>query len=125
MPNSIPLIKQFIAVIRMKPFENSREFIEGLAQIIIADLNLKVVDKVAHNFTPVGITFGFILSQSHLIMHTFPEDGVLHIDLVVCSDRKKEDFKSSLEKGLTGHEVYSIELKAIDLNRENGKLEEI
>ncbi|HGJ64455.1 TPA: hypothetical protein ENS27_03585 [bacterium] len=84
---SIPIIRQFVALVEMKPFNNSLEFVENLAEGFVSDLDLKVVKKMSHIFSPTGITLGYILSQSHLVIHTYPEDGVIHVDLAMCSDR--------------------------------------
>ena len=114
---STPMIKQFVALVETKPFDNSLEFVENLAESIVSDLGLKVVKKVTHVFSPTGITLGYILSQSHLVIHTYPEDGVIHVDLAMCSDRNEKEFENSLKHALTEHEVYSIEVKTIDFDK--------
>ena len=111
---STPIIKQFVALIRLKPFDNSLGFVENLAESIISDLNLKVIKKISHIFSPTGITLGYILSQSHLVIHTYPENGVVHIDLVMCTDRSKEEFENSLKNTLIKDEAYSIEIKKLE-----------
>lgn len=111
---STPIIKQFIALIKMEPFGNSLEFVEDLAESIISDLDLKVVKKVFHIFSPAGITLGYILSQSHLVIHTYPEDGVIHVDLAICGDRSEKEFENSLKYAIAKHKVYSIEVKTLD-----------
>lgn len=113
---SIPLIKQFVAVIKMDSFDNSLGFIEELSENIISDLDLKVVKKMSHTFTPVGITLGYILSQSHLLVHTYPESRVIHIDLVMCSERSEKEFENSLRYALSGHDVASISIKSVDFD---------
>lgn len=111
---STPIIKQFVALIRLKPFDNSLGFVENLAESLISDLNLKVIKKISHVFSPTGITLGYILSQSHLVIHTYPENGVIHIDLVMCTDRSKEEFENSLKNTLIKDEAYSIEIKKLE-----------
>jgi len=111
---STPIIKQFVALIRLKPFDNSLGFVENLAESLISDLNLKVIKKISHVFSPTGITLGYILSQSHLVIHTYPENGVIHIDLVMCTDRSQEEFENSLKNTLIKDEAYSIEIKKLE-----------
>lgn len=110
---SIQMIKQFVALVETRPFDNSLEFVENLAESIVSDLDLKVVKKMFHIFSPTGITFVYILSQSHLVIHTYPEDGVVHIDLAICSDRSKKEFENYLKHALAKHEVYSVEVKTL------------
>jgi S-adenosylmethionine decarboxylase len=109
------MIKQFVALVKMKPFDNSLDFVENLAESIVSDLGLKVVKKVSHIFSPTGITLGYILSQSHLVIHTYPENGLIHVDLAVCSNHSVKEFENSLKYALTAHEVYSVEVRKLDL----------
>ncbi len=113
---SIPLIKQFVALIKIKTFDNSLEFVEKLGSSIISDLDLKVVEKVSHTFIPVGITLGYILSQSHLVIHTYPESGIIHIDLTMCTNHNKKEFESSLRYALSDYQVTSIKVKVINFD---------
>jgi S-adenosylmethionine decarboxylase len=46
---------------------------------------LSVVESVIHAFDPYGITCVIILSQSHMIGHTWPEYDALVVDLFICS----------------------------------------
>jgi S-adenosylmethionine/arginine decarboxylase-like enzyme len=114
---SIPLIKQFVALIKLKSFDNSLKFVEDLADGVVSDLDLKVVKKISHIFSPTGITLSYILSQSHLVIHTYPEEGIIHVDLAMCSDRGEKEFASSLKYALSEHEVYSIEVKTVDFDK--------
>lgn len=113
---STPLIKQLVALVKVKPFDNSLESVEELAENIISDLDLKVVKKTSHIFSPTGITSAYILSQSHLVIHTYPEDGVIHVDLAICSDRSEEELKNSLKYTLSEREMHSIEVKTLEFD---------
>ena len=46
---------------------------------------LKVVDRKLTEFKGGGMTVSFILANSNLTVHTWPEYGSVHIDLVSCS----------------------------------------
>lgn len=48
-------------------------------------LNLHVVEEFWHKFEPQGFTQVFVLAESHLAIHAWPEIGYLHFDLVTCS----------------------------------------
>ncbi|MBN1263097.1 MAG: S-adenosylmethionine decarboxylase [Candidatus Pacebacteria bacterium] len=114
MDRSIPLIKHFVALIKMDPFDSSGRFIESLAQKVIGSLDLKVVQKFEHTFKPDGITLGFVLAQSHLVIHTWPESGTIHIDLVACSPIKEKKFKQALISFLDKQNIQLIEVKAVN-----------
>ncbi len=114
---STPLIKQFVVLIKLKSFDNSLKFAEDLADAIISDLDLKVVKKIFHIFSPTGITLSYILSQSHLVIHTYPQERIVHIDLAMCSDRSEKEFENSLKYALSECEIQSLEVKTVNFDR--------
>jgi S-adenosylmethionine decarboxylase proenzyme len=48
-----------------------------------------VVEALSHNFPGAGLTCVLILAESHAILHTWPESGIVHIDIFSCSTRLK------------------------------------
>ena len=58
--------------------------LEKSVEKLVSSLNLKVVKKDKYDFSPQGTTAFFILSSSHLAVHTWPENNYLHLDLVTC-----------------------------------------
>lgn len=52
-----------------------------------AKLQLTVVNRFFHTFNPLGLTCVYVLAESHLAVHTWPERGYLHIDLFTCSSQ--------------------------------------
>ncbi|WP_414039426.1 adenosylmethionine decarboxylase [Acidithiobacillus sp. M4-SHS-6] len=45
-----------------------------------------VVAEKFHRFSPVGITGVLVLAESHLSIHTWPEDGYCAIDAFTCGE---------------------------------------
>jgi len=113
---SIPIINQHIALIKLEFIDKSSSLIEEIAQNLITDLDLKVVKKISHTFHPTGSTFAYILSESHLLVHTWPELGVIHIDLVTCSHRDKKEFESSLKAAFSDQKIKSIEIESVSFD---------
>lgn len=113
---STPIANHYVALIKLKLDDESLGFIESLAQDLIADLDLKIVKKISHTFHPKGITLAFILSESHLLIHTWPEFGLIHIDLVTCSYRGEKEFESSLKAVFSEQKINSIEVKSINFD---------
>ena len=111
---SIPITNHYVALVRLKLADESLGFIESLAQDLVADLDLKIVKKISHTFHPKGITLALILSESHLLVHTWPELGLIHIDLVTCSYRDKKEFENSLKGVFSEQKVKSIEIKSVN-----------
>ena len=58
-----------------------------LKQIFARRLNrasFKVLDILEHHFQPYGYTCIFLLSESHLALHTFPEEQKTYVELSSC-----------------------------------------
>ena len=81
-------------------YENT---IVKLLDDIVKRFELNVVNKMTHQFSPFGVTGVYILSESHLSIHTFVEERKVAMDLYTCSkftqvdkliDYLKESFAS-------------------------------
>jgi S-adenosylmethionine decarboxylase proenzyme len=51
----------------------------------ILHLNLNVVNEAGHQFQPFGYTYAYVLSESHLTIHTYPEYKSCYIDIFCCN----------------------------------------
>ena len=69
---------------KLKLLEN----IKPLMEKIVQEFNLNVVQKCEHQFEkdnmPYGCTMMYLLSESHLSIHTFVEQGKMSLDLFTC-----------------------------------------
>ena len=52
----------------------------------ITKSNATLMDEIAIEFTPQGITAVCLLSESHLSIHTWPEKHYAAIDIFTCGD---------------------------------------
>lgn len=52
---------------------------------IVDEFKLNVVNKAIHQFKPFGVTAVYVLSESHLSIHTFVEEKKVSIDLYTCN----------------------------------------
>jgi S-adenosylmethionine decarboxylase len=48
-----------------------------------------IVHEVSHAFPGAGLTCVFILSESHAVLHTWPETGTVNIEIFSCTTRLK------------------------------------
>jgi len=84
--NNFPFFNHWVIKLIFQPEEIiNNDLVVKIAQNIIKNLNLEVVKQTEFQFSQQGLTKIFILSQSHLIFHTWPEKNALHIDLLTCS----------------------------------------
>ncbi len=53
----------------------------------LRDAGATIVQAVSHAFPGRGLTCVLILAESHAILHTWPENGRVNIDIFSCSSR--------------------------------------
>jgi len=46
-----------------------------------------VVGMLSHGFPGAGLTCVLILTESHAVIHTWPESGTVNVDIFSCSTR--------------------------------------
>ena len=65
-----------------------REDIKTFMDKIEEELKLKVVGECSYQFekdnNPYGVTMVYLLSESHLSIHTFVDEGKITLDLFTC-----------------------------------------
>lgn len=52
----------------------------------------QVLNFMEHHFSPQGYTAIWLLAESHLAVHTFPEDGRTYVELTSCHAGKQAQF---------------------------------
>lgn len=63
--------------------------VEGISLIldnVCNKHNYNVLARNGHAFSPVGATVLYLLSESHISIHTFPERGYAAVDIYTCRD---------------------------------------
>lgn len=65
---------------------NNKRTLICMCNFICDMYKLKVIDRKSHNFSPQGISIIFLLAESHISLHTWPELGKFSLDLFSCTD---------------------------------------
>jgi S-adenosylmethionine decarboxylase proenzyme len=52
---------------------------------IVHQLRLNVMSETGHQFSPMGYSYAYVLSESHFTIHTYPEYRSCYIDLFCCN----------------------------------------
>ena len=55
----------------------------ALREMVVA-LDVNLLDLRVYPFSPVGVTGIAIVSESHLVIHTWPEHGYAAVDIFTC-----------------------------------------
>lgn len=84
-----------------------------LCEEIIAQLELRVVgEPVWHQFPgPAGVTGLFLLTESHLTCHTYPERGIASFNLYCCRSRPAWGWEKRLRELLGACRVTVRQLR--------------
>ncbi len=59
-----------------------------------------IVQTVAHQFTPQGVSVVVVVEESHLSIHTWPEDGYAAVDFYTCGPCEPERAHAIIAEGL-------------------------
>ena len=59
--------------------------LQAATEVIVQRSGLQIMGRVFHQFEPAGATGLFLLAESHLAIHTWPEFAAVAIDLYVCN----------------------------------------
>lgn len=78
------------------------ETVRNLCEEVVADLGLRVVgEPVWHQFPqPGGVTGLYLLAESHLACHTFPETRIATFNLYCCRPRPAFEWEERLRASL-------------------------
>lgn len=47
---------------------------------------MTVLQATKHEFYPQGLTAAILLAESHLTIHTYPEEDIAYVDCFTCGD---------------------------------------
>lgn len=64
------------------------EISEGFAAVL-EGAGATILHAVSHTFPGAGLTCALLLTESHAILHTWPETGTVNLDIFSCSTRLK------------------------------------
>lgn len=66
---------------------------------LLAELELRTLGTLWHPFpTPGGVTGLYLLSESHLACHTYPEHGLATFNLYCCRPRPRWAWEENLRE---------------------------
>jgi S-adenosylmethionine decarboxylase proenzyme len=63
---------------------NDIESLKKILDIICKKYDFHILQKIEHKFEPQGSTVIYMLSESHISIHTFPEKKYMAFDIYTC-----------------------------------------
>lgn len=87
---------------------NNKQLIKIFNGLILMS-GLNVLNQCHHEFKPYGLTGLYLLSESHLSYHTWPEYNKICLDLFTCGDNiKYENVKKYLLQFFSDINIFEI-----------------
>lgn len=79
---------------------NNDEFMDWTLRSAVRKSNLTLLGTYMKKFQPQGVTGVAVLGESHVALHSWPENGQLFIDIATCSNK---DSANSVFKDILAH----------------------
>ena len=70
---------------------NSSICLKNMLKNICDKYNFQILQEVDYEFTPQGCSILFLLSESHISIHTFPERKHMSLDLYTCREYENDE----------------------------------
>jgi S-adenosylmethionine decarboxylase proenzyme len=70
---------------------NDIDKLKKIMDSICEKYDFNVLQKIEHQFEPHGISIIYLLSESHITIHTFPEKKYIAFDLYTCREYPNND----------------------------------
>ena len=79
---------------------NNCEELNLLLKKICLDNDFQILNENIHKFEPIGFSILYLLSESHLSVHTFPEKNHISFDIYTCRQYKDNKVYENIFKKL-------------------------
>ncbi len=67
---------------------NDERFLESMLQSAVGKARMSLLATLLKRFDPQGVTGVAVLGESHIAVHTWPEAGVIFVDIGTCSTQQ-------------------------------------
>ena len=68
-----------------------RETVEAILDEVVREARLTEEGRAYKQFEPYGVTGVVLLAESHLAIHTWPEHGLVNVDVFTCGEPEQAD----------------------------------
>ena len=67
------------------------DFLVNTLKAASEHMGSQIVKVISHKFSPTGITVFMILAETHMSIHTWPENKYAALDIFVCDNKIKPE----------------------------------
>lgn len=105
--NSVPKSTHILCDFKYSEYVDVEKCMDEAIEVIG---ELSVVDKFKHTFEPFGTSLVYILSESHISIHTWEEFNYISCDMYTCGDNSPIN---TLEFFLSNYELCDLKKQVI------------
>jgi len=91
---------------------NDTDGLNLILKNICNEHNFQILKEIQYVFTPIGCSIIFLLSESHISIHTFPEKNHMSFDIYTC--RQYKDNKDYLQ-------IYNYLINKLQASEDSSK----
>lgn len=95
--------------------ERTREVLLGAAR----EAGAEVIGEQFHRFSPAGYTGYVLLSESHIAVHSWVDEGLLTIDVFACRDKQSRVIAERICSALDFERRLVIEVRRGEEKRDD------
>ena len=77
---------------------SDKDYLKNTFEALLKRSNFNILSFTDYKFEPFGYTALWLLAESHLAVHTFPEQGKAYFELSSCNTDKSASFKNELRR---------------------------
>jgi len=93
--NAIKRTQQLLADLQGCAFDlRAKQSLKRAVKKLLARHSVRVLRYAAQEFPNDGMTLFYILAESHLAIHTWPEKSLVNIDLFLCNYSRNNNHKA-------------------------------
>ena len=78
--------------------ESETSLLKKSMHAILVKCDFEILGQIDHQFKPQGYTALWLLGESHLAIHTYPEHNTTYIELTSCACDKNQIFIDEIKK---------------------------
>jgi len=92
---------------------NDIDKLKTVMDSICEKYDFNILQKIEHTFDPQGISIIYLLSESHMTIHTFPEKKYIAFDLYTCREYPNNDVYNEIQNYITQEFKSDLEYPTI------------
>ncbi|RKY15626.1 MAG: adenosylmethionine decarboxylase [Planctomycetota bacterium] len=77
---------------------NDPDAVSSVLDRVTEVVQMTFLERVSHRFSPQGVSVVYLLAESHIAVHTWPECGMVDIEIVTCNP--ESDVMAGLQEAM-------------------------